>query len=193
MNNTLKKLFILPAILFLVIIFSCNKSEISVSKTVALKSGTEKFRNATDKNLNVLLFDEGHAADKDSTDPKHNHLHLFNMNYLTDGSQALLESNLAFGFTELQQNEVILSGAPSFAWEEQVPWGYCINDGSVMTGFFLDYYVSDKLANNKSALKDFKSWFEEVVVDWMNVNNLAPKVKSDKPGDYWKKIIGSVE
>ncbi len=46
-----------------------------------------------------------------------------------------------------------------------------------MTGFFLDYYVTDRLIADPVALASFKTWFEKVAVDWMNINNLAPKSK----------------
>lgn len=183
--NTMKKLITLTAALFLTITFSCNKTDVSPPRSVELKLGVEK-------NFNVLLFDEVHAAEKEPTDPKHFHLHLFDKDYLTDGSQALIESNLAFGLAELQEDEVILPGSPTFSRDEEIPWSYCINDGTTMTGFFLDYYVTDKLLNHKPALDAFKLWFEKVVVDWMNLNNLAPKVKPYKAGNYWIKVIGSV-
>lgn len=189
----MKKLIPLTLILFLPILFSCNKNDLSTPKSVELKPLAEKYGNVTDKNLNVLLFDELHAAEKDSTDPKHTHLHLFGMNYLTDGSKALIESNLAFALSELQNEEIILPGTPAFQWETEVPWSYCINDGTVMTGFFLDFYVTDKLLSHKVALQAFKTWYENLVVNWMSANNLSPKVKYDKPNEYWTKVIGSVE
>jgi hypothetical protein len=187
----MKKLIPFAATLLLAIA-SCNKSDTPAVNSVESKPTAEKYRDVTAKNLNVLLFDELKGAEKDSTDPKHTHLHLFSMSYLTDGSEALIDSNLAFALAELQKNEVILPGTPTFQWETQVPWIYCINDGTVMTGIFLDYYVTDKLLRHKTNLAAFKSWFENVVVNWMNANNLGPKVKYDKPGEYWTKIIGSV-
>ena len=191
MDTLMKKLLSLTAIIFLATIFSCNKSDVSTSNSVKLSGPAEKYRGAG-KNLNVVLFDELHAAAKDSTDPQHEHLHLFDMTYLTDSSQALIESNLEVALTELQSNEVIPPGSPSFTWEETVPWGYCANDGTVMTGFFLDYYVTDKLFSHKKTLKAFKTWFEKVVTDWMNAKNEGPKPKYNKPGEYWTKIIGAV-
>jgi hypothetical protein len=147
---------------------------------------------AQDVNLNVLLFDSAKAADKDLTDPNRQHVHLFNRHYLTNGSEALIDSNLQFGLTEIQKREPIDSGAASFSRDEELPWSYCINDGVQMTGFFLDYYVSGKLGKNTVDLVAFKAWFETVVVNWMNLKDLGPKVLSDKPGEYWKKIIGKV-
>jgi hypothetical protein len=189
----MKKLIPLTTTLLLAIIASCNKSDVSTVNSVESKPPAAKYRGATDINLNILLFDELKGAEKDSTDPQHTHLHLFSRDYLTDGSKALIESNLAYALTEIQANEVILPGTPTFQWDEEISWAYWINDGTAMTGYFIDYYVTDKLLNHKPELKAFKTWFENVVVDWMNANNLAPKVKTNKPGEYWKKIIGSVE
>lgn len=175
----MKKLIYPIATLFLSIIFSCNKSDISPTNSLALK--------VADKNLNVVLFDSAHNATI-----KPAHVKFFDATYATDGSQAIIEANLVFGVGELQLNEVIVPGADPFSRDDEVPWAYCINDGTVMTGLFLDYYVTDNLLNNPTALAAFKTWFQKVVVDWMTLSNLAPKVKNDKPGEYWKKVIGSV-
>lgn len=181
----MKKLLSITVTLFLATIFSCNKSEIVILAPDSFES-KEGFRN-----LNVLLFDKGHFQDKMGKHP--DHIHLFTLNYQTDGSKALIKSNLAFGLVELQENEEIPPGSPTFSREEEIPWAYCMNDGTEMTGFFLDYFVSDKLRKNKPALEEFRIWFENIVVDWMNDNDLGPKVKHDKPGEYWIKIIGKVD
>jgi hypothetical protein len=175
----MQKLIFPTVALFLAVIFSCNKSNISTPGSFELK--------LEHKNLNIVLFDQVHI---DSVKPEH--VKFFSMTYATDSSKSIIESNLAFGVTELQKGEIFPAGSDQFSRDPEVPWSYCINDGTVMTGLFLDYYVTDDLLKNKTALAKFKTWFEKVVVDWMNANSLSPKVKINKPGQYWKKIIGSV-
>ncbi len=98
----MKKLITLPAALFLAMIFSCNKSDTSPFNPVPSKLETESITNAALKNLNVLLFDAIKAADKTGIH-QGEHLHLFDVSYLTDGSKDLIEANMAFGLAELKK------------------------------------------------------------------------------------------
>lgn len=147
-----------------------------------------------DMNLNVVLCDELKHDLEFTSEKTISHCYRFPRSYLTNGSQLFQEYCLQLGLDNIIECKHVVPGSPKFDRLTEISHGYCINDGLVMTGFFLINFVTPRLLANKKLLEEFYVWFEKVNVDWMNARNLKPKVK--KPpvlGEYHMKIIGNYE
>lgn len=167
----MKKLITLTALLFLAVIFSCNKSEVSAPGSAELKLGPKKYINA------IVLTDAPYYQHEDNYGE--GHMLEFGIHFRTDENVALITESLAFIKNALETGDT--TGAYLY------PYTYLIPNAG-----YLDCWPDHELQDSPKFGK-FKTWYEEIVYNWMVENNCTRIAVGKNKPQYWVKAHCTVE
>lgn len=168
----MKKLITVTAIFFLTIILSCNKSDVSPPGTSAeLKMGGTKH-------INALIFTNA-SYYQHSPYYQEERILEFKMHYKTDSNIYRIEEALEY------LKNALLTGDTSEGYEH--PYAYITNNGG-----FLDCYPEPDLQASPK-FENFRTWFEDIVTDWMAENECTEIAVGENKPKYFVKAHCTVQ